>query len=273
MTDTRINADGYGISVWFALPNAFVTATKPTVAELNATTNVTESISWDSFSFGNQASNQNADPGFKDVGNTQTRGFAKFGGAISFFFPDNYTNASDVNYVTFAALRTPRTLGYIIIRADGQKTTSSAGDASKIAVANDFVNIYAVQTDGWDDSVEGESSFKYAITFVGKSTVYVNAVVATSVTVVTPVAIGATAYTVGGKTPLGTYMTGRQLASVTNYWNGYPGRFNWSSSNSAIATVDSNGVVTGVSVGGPVNIIATDPITNTASTALAVTIS
>lgn len=273
MANTKIYADGGALSVWFALPNYAVNPAKPTVAELNAATNVTASVAWENYSFGAQASNQNSDPGFIDVGNTQTRGFAQFGGTISFYYPASYAvDATNPNYVTFAALRTPRTLGYIIIRADGLKTTTGVKDANKVAVANDLVYIYKVMSDGWADVNTGEVNFKYSITFRAQGDLWTNTIVATSATLVTPAPIGTTAYTVGGKTPLGSYYTGRQLAAATNIWNGYPGWFNWSSSNPAIASVDKNGVVTGVSVGGPVNIIATDPDTGVASSALAVTI-
>lgn len=272
MANTKIFADGNALTVWFALPNYAANPAKPTVAELNAAVNVTPSVAWENWSFGAQASNQTSDPSFADVGNTQTRGFAQFGGTISFFYPKTYAvDATNPNYVTFAALRTPRTLGYVIIRSDGRKTTSGAGDPSKPAVANDLIYIYKVMSDGWADVNTGEVSFKYTITFQPQGDLWTNSVVATAVTLVTPVAIGTAAYTVGGRTPLATYYTGRQLAAVTNQWSGYPGWFNWSSSAPQFASVDKNGVVTGVAAG-LANIIATDPKTGVASTALAVTI-
>lgn len=272
MADTKITADGYGLSVWFALPNYAVDPKKPTVAEVNASANVTASVAWENYSFGAQASNQVSDPSFIDTGNTQSRGFAQFGGTISFFYPNNYTDTSNEHLTTFLALEDTGTLGYLIIRADGQKTTTGSPDENKVAVANDFVSIYKVISDGWADVNTGEVNFKYTITFQPQGDLWVNATVATAVTVVTPVAIGAADYTVGGKTPLGTYRTGRQLAAVASIVNGYPGWFNWTSEDSDIASVDQNGVVTGVSVGGPIDIIATDKITGVASTALAVTI-
>lgn len=272
MVNTKLNADGLAITVWWALPNAFANPAKPTVAELNATTNVTTSVAWENFSFGSQASNQTSDPSIGDVGNTQTRGFAQFGGSVSFFYPFDYSDSSNPLLTTFNLLRTPRTVGFLVFRVDGLKTTAAAPDKSKGAVAGDFVSVYRVMSDGWSDVNTGENAFKYTITFQPQGDLWIGATVNTTVTVVTPVAIGTTAYTVGGKTPLGTYFTGRQLASAAGFWNGYPGWFNWTSSNPSIVSVDKNGVARGVAVGGPVNVIATDPNTGTASTALAITI-
>lgn len=272
MAETKITSDGYGLTVWWAAANAFSDWRKPTVAEVQACVNITGSISWENWSFGAQASQQNSDPSMLDVGNTQTLGFAQFGGQITFFYPDNYDDVTDESYITFAALDQPRTLGYILIRADGQKTTGGQPDQNKDIVANDFVSIYKVMSDAWSDTVTGQNNFKYTITFLPQGDLYVNAMVATSVTVVTPAAIGATDYSVGGKTPLGTYLTGRQLAATAGINNGYPAWFDWSSDDPAVATVDSNGVVTGVSAGSA-DITATWPATGTSSSALTVTIS
>lgn len=269
MANTKINADGYAIDVWFALPNAFANPAKPTVAELNATTNVTASVSWDNFGFGQQASTQNSQPSFIDVGNLQVRGFANFGGAISFFYPASYvSDATNANYVTFAALRTPRTAGYIVIRIDGKAPT-----VGQVAVANDFVQVYQVISDGYNDAVEGQNAFTYAINFLSQGGIYANAPVNTAVTVVTPVAVGATNYASAGsgKTPLTSSITGRTLYSNASIFVGYPGRFIWTSSDTTKATVDRNGVVTAIAAG-TAGITATDSVTGVASTALSVTI-
>jgi hypothetical protein len=273
MPNTKIFADGGALTVWFALPNYAVNPSKPTTTELNAAVNVTPSVAWENWSFGAQASNQTSDPSMADVGNTQTRGFAQFGGTISFFYPRTYAvDSTNPNYVTFAALRTPRTLGYVIIRSDGVKTTAGTKDPSKLAVANDLVYIYKVISDGWADINTGEVNFKYSITFQPQGDVWTNTIVATAVTIAAPTPIGTPAYTAGGRTPLSAYYTGRQLALTTGQWSGYPGWFDWSSSDPSKASVDKNGVVTGVATGGPVQIIATDVRSGVASTPLAVTI-
>jgi hypothetical protein len=266
MADTKITANGLGVTIWWALPNAFANPKSPTAAEINAgAVNVTSSVSWANYSFGSQASNQTSDPSMADVGNTQTRGFAQFGGTISFFYPLNYTDSSNENLITFEALDVPRTLGYVLIRIDGKKST-----VGQAAVNGDFLRVYKVMTDGWSDVNTGEENFKYSITFQPQGDVWTNVVVG-PVTVVTPVAIGTAAYTVGGKTALGTYITGRQLDLATGIYNGYPGWFNWTSSAPNIATVDKNGVVKGVAAGAA-SITATWPLTGAVSTPLSVTI-
>jgi len=269
--DTKLTADGLGITIWWALPNTFADPRNPTAVEINSgAINVTKSTSWENWGFGAQASTQNSDPAIGDVGNVQFRGFAQFGGTISFFYPNNYTDLSNEHLVTFEAVRDPRTLGYILIRVDGAKTTAGTDDSDKPAVDGDFLRIYRVLSDGWADVNTGETSFKYTITFQPQGELYMNAVVGTH-TISTPAPIGATDYSVGGKTPLSAYVTGRQLASDTGIWSGYPGWFQWTSSDPTIATVDANGVVTGVSAG-EVDITATHKTTRIASTALSVTI-
>jgi len=141
----------------------------------------------------------------------------------------------------------------------------------KVAVAGDFVRIYKVISDGWADVNTGENAFKYSITFQPQGNLWVNAVVDTSVTVATPAAIGSADYTVGGKTPLGSYITGRQLSANSGLNSGTPGWLVWASDDTSVATVDQNGVVTGVSSGGA-DITATWEATGTSSSALSVTI-
>lgn len=271
MAETKLIADANSLSAWFALPNAFANPEKPTPAELNASVYLGRAIAWDGYSFGAQASNQSSDPGWDDTGNTQTRGFAQFGGTIAFYYPKNYTDTSDDSYIVFEALDQPLTDGYIIIRVDGQKTTAGVADKTTPALSNDFVAIFKIISDGYSDTDTGEVAFKYNIEFLAQGDIWINAVVATTVTVATPAAIGAADYTVDGKTPLGAYVTGRQLAAVAGEWSGYPGWFDWESSDSSVASVDANGVVHGVSAG-TAEITAIHKVSRAESTALSVTI-
>lgn len=270
MANTKYYPDGYSLTMWWATDNAFANPSNPTAAELNNSENVTCAVAWDSYGFGSNASSQNSDPTWCDVGNTQTRGFADFGGAISFVYPANYTDVTNPLVRAFLALKEPWTIGYLVIRIDGKKTTGGAGDVDKPAVNGDFVRVYRVMSDGWQDAVTGELSFKYAVTFTPQGQVYVNAPVG-PVTLTAPAPIGAADYTIAGRTPLSGYRTGRQLAAVTGEWSGTPGWFRWLSSDPNVASVDRNGVVTGVSAG-TASITYVDDLANVTSPALEVTV-
>ena len=61
MTDVRVPASG-NIRVWWALPNAFSSWKSPTAVEINASLDISDSISWNDFNFALQASNTTDDP-------------------------------------------------------------------------------------------------------------------------------------------------------------------------------------------------------------------
>lgn len=233
----------------WGLPGFSANPNKPTVAEVNATLDVTESVSWNDFGFGNQASNQISDPSIADAGNTQSRGFAQFGGGVSFFYPRAYANVADANSNTFEAMKTPRTLGYLLMRVDGKVTPAG----TRIAINGDFWSIYKVMSDGWADVVVGENSYRYTVTFMPQGSLWVNALVATAAPAITASLTGGLTLTTTTRKPIVAYFTGRQLTT-----NGYPGWFSYSSSDSTKATVDANGVVKGVAAGS-VTITLTDP--------------
>lgn len=272
MANTQLTADGLAITVWAALPNYATDPENPTAVELNSATDLTCDISWSDWSFGAQASNQISDPYLCDVGNTQTRGLAQFGGTVSIAYPNQYTDLTDSTAAAFALLSQPGTELYVIIRVDGLKTTSGAPDKAKPAVDGDLIQVYRVQSDGYSDNVTGADlgSFKYNITWIPRGEVYINTYVGTG-TVATPAPIGTPDYTVGGKTPLGVHMTGRELASVAGEWDGYPGMFTYSVDEPTRARVDANGVLHGLAAGA-VDVVARHKITGVASSALTVTI-
>ena len=74
MANTKVTSGGNLVLRW-ALPGFASNWKKPTVAEMNATLDITDSVAWANYSFGNQASNQVSDPSIADTGNVQSRGF------------------------------------------------------------------------------------------------------------------------------------------------------------------------------------------------------
>lgn len=272
MANTKIYADGGAITVWWELPNFAANPKNPTAEEINAGIDITRVISWNDFSFNAEASDQTSDPAVGDVGNVQTRSFANYGGTISFYYPRDYSNTADEALDVFEALETPRTLGYLVIRADGLKTTSTAKDPLKPAVTNDFVSIYKVISDGWQDVVASDNSYRYTITFQPQGELWSFARVGSVGTIAAPTVVGGTSTIgTGDKIPLSAFLASRTLVSLSGKMVGYPGWFQWVSSDPDIASVDANGVVTGVSEG-TASITARWPHTGTASTALTITV-
>lgn len=227
MTDIKVPASG-NIRVWWALENAFSNWEAPTAAEINASLDISDSISWNDFDFGLQASNTIDDPAITAIGKVSDRGAAQFGGGLSFYYPGAFGDASNDYSLTYDALDQPRTRGFLVIRIDGAQP-------NPVAATGDLVHVFRVMTDGYAESITGEEAFRYTITFLSQGDLAVRTVVGGG-TVVTPstltVADGASAHltaTVGGRT----------------YTNGVK----WTTSDATKATVSSAGIVTGVAAG------------------------
>lgn len=227
MTDIKVPASG-NIRVWWALPNAFSNWEAPTAAEINACLDVSDSISWNDLDFGLQASNTIDDPAITAVGKVADRGAAQFGGGISFYYPGAFDDNSNDYSLTYDALDAPRTMGYIVMRIDGEQTAAAAA-------TGELVHVFKVMTDGYAESIVGEEAFRYTITFLPQGDLAVRAVVGGG-TVVTPTTL---AVAVGASEPLTATVGGR------NYTNGVK----WSTSDASKATVSSAGVVTGIAAG------------------------
>lgn len=118
MTDVRLPASG-NIQVRWHASNAFANPARPTPTEVNAGLNITDSISWNDFDFGIQASNTTNDPSLAAKSNVSDRGAMQYGGSISIYLPADESDITNGHALAYAALATPRTLGYITIQIDG----------------------------------------------------------------------------------------------------------------------------------------------------------
>lgn len=227
MTDIKVPASG-NIRVWWALENAFANWQAPTQTELRACLDISDSISWNDFDFGLQASNTIDDPAITAIGKVSDRGAAQFGGGLSFYYPGAFGDASNDYSLTYDALDQPRTRGFLVIRIDG-------AESSPLANTGDLVHVFRVMTDGYAESITGEEAFRYTITFLSQGDLAVRTVLGGG-TVVTPATL---AVAVGAKSRLSATVGGRV------YTNGVK----WTTSDSTKATVSSAGVVTGVAAG------------------------
>lgn len=231
MTDIKVPGSG-NIRVFFALPNAFANFEAPTAAEINATLDISNSISWNDFDFGMQASNTLDDPAITALGKVVDRGYANFGGGMSFYYPRDFDDATSDYSLTYDALDAPRTVCFIVLRIDGEESSTSVA-------AGDMVHVLKVMTDGYAESIVGEEAFRYTVNFLPQGDYCARAVVAGNVAAPVVVAPATLATSAGDIDRLAVTVGGR------NYTNGVV----YTSSNNAFATVSSAGVVTSVAAG------------------------
>lgn len=227
MTDVKVPASG-NIRVWWALENAFANWQAPTQTELRACLDISDSISWNDFDFGLQASNTIDDPAITAMGKVSDRGAAQFGGGLSFYYPGAFGDASNDYSLTYDALDQPRTRGFLVIRIDGE-------ESSPLANTGDLVHVFRVMTDGYAESITGEEAFRYTISFLSQGDLAVRTVLGGG-TVVTPATL---TVATGAKSRLNATVGGRV------YTNGVK----WTTSDATKATVSAAGVVTGVAAG------------------------
>ena len=248
MTDVKIAASG-NIRVWWALTNAFADYKNPTAAEINASLDISDAVSWNDFDFNLEASNQLEDPAITAVGKTFDRGFANWGGGISFYYPSSFDDASSKYSEVYDTLDAPRTSGYIVMRVDGEESSTSAQDG-------DFVHVLKVMTDGYAESVTGEEAFRYTVTMLPQGDLAVRTCVGGGTPVVSPSTLASSA---GDHDELSVTWGGR------NYTNGV----SYTTSDAAVATVSNGGVITSVAAGSA-TITATSPDGNTGTCAVTV---
>ena len=264
MVDVRLPASGAIRLRWYPA-GAFVNYRSPTVAELNAGSNIAEAVSWNDFDFGVQASNTNDDPAITNKSNVQTRGASQFGGSLSFYYPKVFGDTTNIYATTYELLKTPGTVGYIVTSIDGDLSTNNTPLYTNGAIQNfadggyaDYVSVYKVQTGGYTESIVGEDAFRYTISMLSQGEVapYTVAKTATLTIAVTPA-------TSSGSIATNKYV---QLSATVN--GRRAGRsLTWTSSAPNIATVSSSGVVTRVAVGSA-TITATSVTGSTGSSAI-----
>jgi len=226
----KLPASGH-ITAAFYAPASFANWKSPTAAELNAAAptaaQFSKSISWNDFSLGVQASNTIDDPSIADIGNVTDRGAAQYGGSVSYYYPNAFDDNSNAYSLTYDAVGTPRTLGYMVLRIDGLKPTTQA------FAQGDYVHVLEVLSDGQTNSITGEEAFRYTVTWLQQGNLAVYTVVQGAVAPVV-VVTGSASPVAGAKYRLSATVAGRE------YTNGVV----WSTSAPAVAEVSTGGVVT-----------------------------
>ena len=147
MTDLRLPSLG-NIQIRWHADGAFANPAKPTPTEVNAGLIITDSISWNDFDFGLSASNTNSDPSLAAKSNTSDRGAIQYGGSISLYLPADPTDMTNKHAVTYAALKEPRTYGWITMQIDGElsetDTPTYVGGLVRSAASGDLIHVFKV---------------------------------------------------------------------------------------------------------------------------------
>ena len=82
MTDTKLASTG-NVRIWFGGLNSMVNPKAPSAAEINAMLDISDSVSWNDFDFGIQASNTVSDPAITAKSAQNSRGASEYGGPLS----------------------------------------------------------------------------------------------------------------------------------------------------------------------------------------------
>lgn len=221
--------------------NGFANYASPTVTELNAGTNLSKAISWNSFSFKLNSSTTTNDPSLADAANVTDRGAIQYGGNMSFYYPGPGTLSTDSYQLAYAALSQPRVVGYIVLRVDGNKPTTQA------YAAGDIVHVFLVETDAQTNEIVGESAFMYTVGFISQGTAAIHTIATTGAPTV-----------VLSPTTLSLTAAGSQKSRIKATVNAreYTNGVVWTSSDVTKASVSGAGVVT-AKAAGSVTITAT----------------
>ena len=248
MTDVKVPASG-NIRVWWGATSAFADYKNPTAAEINACLDLSDAVSWNDFDFNLEASNQLDDPAITALGKVSDRGFANWGGGISFYYPKSFDDASSKYSLVYDTLDGPRTSGYIVVRIDGV-------EAAAVAADGEMVHVLKVMTDGYAESITGEEAFRYTVTMLPQGSYAVRTVVGGGSVVLSDATLATSA---------------GDVDAITATWGGrnYTGGLTWTTSDATKATVSSYGVVTSVATGSA-TITATSPGATTDTCAVTV---
>lgn len=168
----KTNNRGSNISVWIG-PSGGTTlgvtdVDVPLAAEINNTGGTSgvqpasQSISFNDWDFGTQASDVNNEPSLADASSYEEFGQTNYGGGISMYYPNAYDDNSNLHSVIYDLTDIPGTMNDIAIRIDGEKSISTP-------VANgDFVSVYRAEVGGEDNPFTPGESKRRTVSYIDK---------------------------------------------------------------------------------------------------------
>lgn len=202
---------------------------EPLAAELNNTggtsgiVNASAAISWNDWDFGTQASEVLNEPSLADAATYEEFGQNNYGGGISFYYPLQYDDNSNLISVVYDLTDIPGTLNDLAVRIDGDILTSAA------AADGQFVSVYRAQGEAEANPFTPGESKRRVVTYIQKSEFAHFTVVGDHAITAIPKAV----------TPWKTLTTGRLRASQQNRDRTNALRF--TSSNAAVVDIYPGG--------------------------------
>lgn len=122
-----------------------------------------QSISWNDYGFGTQASEVLNEPSLADAATYEEFGQANYGGDMSFYYPESYDDNSNLHSVIYDLTDIPGERQDIVVRIDGDVKTSVP------AVDGDIVSVYRVSGEAEANPFTPGESKRRTVTFANKS--------------------------------------------------------------------------------------------------------
>lgn len=209
------------------------TASAPSVDTLTAPTTLqlSPAIAWADFALGATDSDDVDDRGITDPGNAVTRGFANFEATLSFFRDANSNDLTSDYVKAWNAFKVPRTYGYLILRVADKKWNEPWA-------AGDRVSVFRFVADVITDDTQGDDSVKFTVNFLPQGQLYTYTTVAANPKDTLSVTADPSGPTLQ-VTVLDPKLSGTDVRAKSTYV----------SSDSTIAKVSANGVVTNLRSG------------------------
>lgn len=245
MADKKASVNG-NITLWVALRSAIADINKITPAELNAALNITEATSWSDTTFPTaEASEDVQDLSLLDKGNASTRGAANYKAELSLFYPTNVKDTQSIYAKTWQIFKHTREKLVLITRV-GQ------AEGSEPAKEGEFYSAFEFMNSTYKNNGEGDSSVKYQVKFLTQGNLRVNGLVkgTDGATISTGAAVN---LGVGAHKRIHVKAYGKRITTACEF----------SSTNTAIATVSPAGIITGHKAG-KADITVTHPSISTA---------
>ena len=182
-----------------------------------------QTISWNDWGFGTQASEVLNEPSLADAASYEEFGQANYGGEMSFYYPESYDDDSNLHSLIYDLTDIPGELQDVAIRVDGDVLTTEPAEDG------DFVSVYRVQGVAEANPFTPGESKRRTVTFWNKSDFSHFTVVGDhAITAIEP----AGGFTVGGKGRIRASQQGRDTTNRLSFTTDdaaaiqvYPGGF------------------------------------------------